>query len=80
MIVIIQCAARKREDAGCLRTLDGRRVIFVGDPASAPAQKDCLYARPDYPSDQGGSWRDVLVRYNARPDGNSLRLLPALDL
>lgn len=80
MIVIIQCAARKREDAGCLKTRDGRRVIFVGDPGSAPTREGCVYARPDDPSDQDGSWRDVLLRYNGSPGSNPLGLLPALEL
>ncbi len=38
MIVVIQCAARKRPDAGHLKSTDGRQVIFVADPDSAPAQ------------------------------------------
>lgn len=80
MIIAIQCAARKREDAGYMRTRDGRRVIFVGDPTSAPAREDCLYARPDELSDQGGSWRDALVRYNEKPGSNPLGLLPAFEL
>jgi hypothetical protein len=78
MIVVIQCAARKRENAGCLQTRDGRRVIFVGDPASAPAREGSLYARPDDPSDDNGTWRDVLVRNNENL--NPLGLLPASEL
>jgi hypothetical protein len=80
LIIVIQCAARKREDAGYLRTRDGRRVFFVGDPTTAPVREDCLYARPDEPSDQGGSWRDALVRYNENPGSNPLGLLPASEL
>ncbi len=78
MIVVIQCAARKREDAGCLRTRDGRPVIFVGDPEYAPQQQECLYARPDDLSDRSGSWREVLVRHNETRSAN--QLLPASEL
>jgi hypothetical protein len=80
MIVVIQCAAGKREDAGCLRTRDGRRVIFVGDPALAPIQEDCLYARPDDPSDQDSNWRNALLHYNDNPGSNPLGLLTAFEL
>jgi len=37
MIVVIQCAARKRSDAGYLKSPDGRPVIFVADAVSAPS-------------------------------------------
>jgi len=80
VIVVIQCAARKREDAGFLRRRDGRPVLFVADPASAPASDTYVYARPDDASDHGGSWRDVLVRYNEYPGNNPLLLLPAFEL
>jgi hypothetical protein len=80
LIVLIQCAARKRPDAGFLRTRDGRSVLLVADPAAAPASDSWVYARPDDTSDQGGSWRDVLVRYNDAPGNNPLSLLPAYEL
>jgi hypothetical protein len=80
VIVVIQCAARKRENAGSLRKQDGTRVMFVADPASAPVRGDCVYARPDDPSDQGGSWRDVLLRYNEAGGVNPLSLLSASEL
>jgi hypothetical protein len=57
MIVVIQCAATKRPGAGCVRSAAGRPVIFVADPASAPADGAHLYARPDDMSDTGVSWR-----------------------
>jgi hypothetical protein len=79
MIVVIQCAAKKRPYAGRFRAADGRPVLFVGDPLSAPAS-ECLYARPDDPSDRGPSWRELLVRYNERPSENPFDLLPAFDL
>ncbi len=80
MIVVMQCAAGKREDAGYLRTRDGRRVIFVGDPVLAPPTEGFVYARPDDMSDQGGTWRDVLLRYNRTEPTNPLHLLPAVAL
>lgn len=80
MIVIIQCAARKREDAGFLQTREGRPVLFVADPSAAPASNDYCYARPDDVSDQDGSWRDVLVRYNEAHGSNPLSLYPAFEL
>jgi hypothetical protein len=79
LIVVIQCAGKKRKD-GVLRSRDGKPVIFVAEPASAAASDSCIYARPDDPSDHGGSWRDVLVRYNEAPGNNPLSLLPAFEL
>ncbi len=80
MIVVIQCAAGKRHNAGHLRTRDGRDVMFVARPDSAPAHRARIYARPDEPSDRGKPWRAVLQEYNAAPDGNPLGLLPAWQL
>ncbi len=81
MIVVIQCAGKKLLEAGRLRTLDGRPVKFVGDPASAPSAANLLYARPDDQSDRDGSWREVLIEYNQRKgESNPLGLLPAIQL
>ncbi|MHC2423290.1 hypothetical protein ACVII1_006294 [Bradyrhizobium elkanii] len=80
MIVVIQCAARKRLDAGYLETRDGRRVLFVADPSTAPARNGLLYARPDDTGEGGRSWRDELVAYNKSPGRNPLKLLPAFEL
>ncbi|WP_038382724.1 hypothetical protein [Bradyrhizobium elkanii] len=80
MIVVIQCAARKRLDAGSLETRDGRRVLFVADPSAAPTQDGLVYARPDDAGEGGRSWRDELVAYNKSPDRNPLKLLPAFEL
>jgi hypothetical protein len=79
LIVVIQCAGRKRA-AGHLRTREGKPVLFVADPAPAPTSDSCIYARPDDASDHGGSWREVLVRYNEAPGNNPLSLLPAFEL
>jgi hypothetical protein len=80
MIVVIQCAASKREGAGFLRTTTGTPVVFVADPLKAPASEACIYARPDDPSDRGPSWRELLLQYNKTPDENPLGLFRAVAL
>lgn len=80
MIVVIQCAASKRPGAGCLQTRDGRHVLFVADPASAPPSPAYVYARPDDMSDHGVTWRELLRRYNQAPGVNRLGLHRAIDL
>jgi hypothetical protein len=80
MIAVIQCAATKRSDAGHLRRQDGTRVMFVADPAKAPADSECVFARPDDVSDTGASWRQAVIQYNANPTNNPLGLLRAFEL
>ncbi len=80
MIVVIQCAATKRPQAGRLRTATGKPVLFVADPQKAPPSADCLYARPDDLSDDGSSWREAVLRYNDTPGTNPLGPLPAFTL
>lgn len=80
MIVVIQCAASKRSNAGYLQQRDGRNVFFVADPDSAPVDTSCVYARPDSRADTGNSWRDELISYNDAPGNNPLGLLPAWKL
>ncbi|ACK50900.1 hypothetical protein Msil_1957 [Methylocella silvestris BL2] len=80
MIVVIQCAAKKRDDAGHLRTKDGRRVLFVADPDRAPPKAGYVYARPDDIADDGKAWRDILQGYNSQPGNNPLGLLRAFEL
>jgi hypothetical protein len=80
MIVVIQCAARKSQKAGYLRTRDGRKVLFVAQPDKAWVSKDIVYARPDDPSDRGGTWREALRAYNESPADNPDGLLPAIAL
>jgi hypothetical protein len=80
MIVVIQCAAKKRPDAGHLQTADGRNVLFVADPAGAPPSSTVQYARPDDLSDAGGTWREALLAYNRKPGTNRLGLCRAIDL
>ena len=79
-IVVIQCAASKRPEAGHLQNSDGRKVMFVARPELAPDRPDCVYARPDDRADTGRSWREELLRYNREPAGNPLDLLPAWQL
>lgn len=79
MIVVIQCAGSKRTGAGTLRTKDGKPVKFVARPDLAP-DDGFAYARPDDLSDQGGSWRDLLLHYNEERGDNPLGLLPACEL
>lgn len=80
MIVVIQCAASKRPNAGYFHANDGRKVLFVANPARAPASSDLIYARPDDRADDGVSWREHVVRYNASPNINPFGLSPAYDL
>jgi hypothetical protein len=80
MIVIIQCAAGKRPDAGRLMSAAGRPVVFVADPESAPPDDSVSYARPDDMSDSGKSWRGILLEYNETAGDNALGLCPAYQL
>jgi hypothetical protein len=80
MIVVIQCAATKRSDAGHLVTSNGELVTFVAYPKMAPRNSGQVYARPDDLLEDGTSWRQLLQRYNASPGGNPLRLYPAYQL
>jgi hypothetical protein len=80
MIVVIQCAAKKHPRAGYLRVADGKRVLFVADPATAPAQDGIVFARPDDVGEQGVPWRQSLVNYNKTPDHNPFGLMPAWRL
>ena len=79
-VIVIQCANRKRPEAGHMEEA-GRKVLFVADPASAPPGDSVLYRRPDDPAPSGRSWRDMLEDYNRnRRADNPLGLLPAWKL
>jgi hypothetical protein len=80
MIVVIQCAASKRRDAGRFRAQDGRRVFFVAQPEEAPQAHDFICARPDDPARKGVSWRDLVRQYNETPGANPFGVLPAFEL
>jgi hypothetical protein len=80
MIIVIQCAASKRPDAGHLVTSDGRAIKFVAHPEIAPAEPNHLIARPDDTPENGMSWRTQLLKYNETQKRNPQRLLPAYQL
>ena len=74
MRIVIQCAAKKNPSAGSLRSSDEREVLFVAQPELAPSEGIQHYARPDDVSDDGRTWRERLVAYNAVAN-NPLHLL-----
>lgn len=80
MIVVIQCAGRKTDGAGYFQNHDGRRVMFVADPESAPPDNRMIYARPDDHAADGETWRVKLETYNRAPEHNPFGLLPAWRL
>ncbi len=71
MKIVIQCAASKAADAGCLVDAEGRPVLFVAKPALAPHSDTCRYAHPDDLAVPGKTWRDLLVEYNASGENPS---------
>lgn len=79
MIVVIQCAATKRFNAGTLQSERGGKVLFVAQPDRAPPVPGRLFARPDDPAGGGKSWRQALIQYNERED-NPFGLLRAFEL
>ena len=80
MIVVIQCAASKRSNAGHLATSSGEPINFVAHPKMAPRNSGRVYARPDDLLGDGTSWRQLLRQYNDNPGGNPLHLYPAYQL
>ena len=80
-IGVIQCASKKRLDAGHSIADDGRKVLFVADPEAAPTSRSLRYARPDDAVLAGDTYRARLERYNrdSRTD-NPWGLLPAWQL
>ncbi len=80
MIVVIQCAAGKKPNAGHLRRGNGRKVMFVANPGIAPPDESRSYAKPDDMCDTTTSWRTVLRDYNANPGHNPLGLSQAWQL
>lgn len=78
---VIQCAGTKRADAGHFVDDDGRKVLFVADPAAASARQSLRYARPDDETPTGHTYRERLEQYNRddRTD-NPWGLLPAWQL
>lgn len=80
MIIVLQCAARKHPQAGCMRLRDGHKVMFVADPRNAPPKAGHVFAHPDQMADTGRTWRQELLGYNADPGDNALGLMPAWQL
>lgn len=80
MIIVLQCAASKRPQAGCMRMRDGRKVMFVADPENAPPKAGHVFAHPDQMADTGRTWREELRSYNADSGTNPLGLMPAWQL
>ena len=79
--VVIQCAAGKNANAGHVMSENGRRILFVADPACAPARASIVYRRPDDMMSPGRSYRDLLVAYNRDQRAeNPFGLLPASAL
>lgn len=64
MIIVIQCAASKRANAGHLKSSDGRDITFVANPASARSGAGSIYAKPDDIAADGQTWRSILQAYN----------------
>ena len=78
---VIQCASKKRFDAGHFVADDGRKVLFVADPALAPARQSLRFARPDDETPAGHTYRERLEQYNrANRTDNPWGLLPAWQL
>lgn len=80
MIVVIQCAGRKKPNAGHLRKASGEQVMFVANPNLIPPTEGVTFAHPDDEAVPGISWRSQLAEYNKTPDVNPLNLLPAWQL
>ena len=89
MIIVIVGTSRKNENAGHMKTKDGRRIVFVADPENAQKQNalklnSIVYRHPDDKARAGKSWKEMLLEYNNRcihdPSSNTLELLPARQL
>jgi hypothetical protein len=80
MIVVIQCAASKKSEAGRMMTAAGKPVLFVAVPEEAPAVPGQVFTRPDDLSDSGVPWRRALLRYNEKPENNPFGLSAAYRL
>lgn len=79
MKIVIQCAARKFPDAGCMKDSNGNTVMFVAAPKLIQAHNNCIYQNPDDIAENGLSWRQKLLQYNDQ-GSNPLNLFPAYKL
>ena len=81
MKIVIQCAGRKRDDAGSLHLSNGNPLMFVARPENAPPDGKHSYARPEDISDDGRTWRERLLDYNRNNAlTNPYGILPAYQL
>ena len=60
MKVVIQCAARKNDDAGHMMDDLGRQVMFVANPGMVEDDPSRIYRRPDDEALPGISWRTMV--------------------
>jgi hypothetical protein len=67
-------------NAGYFQSRRGQKVFFVAHPDKAPQSGSVLYARPDDKSDEGLSWRDLVLRCNETTENNPFDLLSAITL
>lgn len=77
--IVIQCAGSKH-DCSYFRADDGTRIEFVVHPYKAPQIRGIRYAHPDQPSDNGLTWRQRVLDYNADRGGDASSLEPAYRL
>jgi hypothetical protein len=80
MKIVIQCASRKDPAAGSFITADGRLVLFVAHPDTAPPAGGIAYKRPDDLSDDGRAWRARVLKRNQNTPAEDDDLLPAYRL
>ena len=87
VLVVIVCAASKRDDAGAMRRPNGKPVRFVAKPKAMPNEVKNPrfdYVHPDDDIDDTGiSWRERLEEYNreyAKTGANPYGLLSAFKL
>ncbi|MDF2374573.1 MAG: hypothetical protein P1V21_27710 [Rhizobiaceae bacterium] len=79
MKIVVQCAKSKNQ-GGFLKLDNGRPVVFVADPSSAPSDPEYVFAHPDAMRSDGKSWRQYLIEYNALKPHNPDGLYAAIDL
>lgn len=79
MIIVIQCAGSKKFGASTLQTKRGQPVRFVAHPELAPGSRE-IFAKPDDRSDDGTTWRDLLLEVNRGSSPSSPGLLTAGNL
>lgn len=78
MKIVIQCAGRKKENAGRLTKLSGEKVLFVAHPERCIQQANC-YKPDDNMDGMECTWRDYLKSYNQK-GSNPNNLYPAGEL